>query len=223
MNLFAELKRRNVIRATVFYAAAVWALAQGIAQLAPLFGDYDWVARWFVIAAVSGFPFWIAFAWFYELTPQGLKREREIDPSQSITAHSGKKLDRWIFAVMGIAIVLLLTDRLVLRSGVNEAQTMAAAPAFNPPARSIAVLPFVNMSGDKEQDYLSDGLSEELLNALARIDDLQVAARTSSFYFKGEHADLATIAHKLNVASVLEGSVRRSGNYRYAARYRTTQ
>ena len=93
-----------------------------------------------------------------------------------------------------------------------EAPATATAPAFNPPAHSIAVLPFTNMSGDKEQDYFSDGLSEELLNSLARINELQVAARTSSFYFKGEHADLATIAHKLNVASVLEGSVRRSGH-----------
>jgi adenylate cyclase len=93
-----------------------------------------------------------------------------------------------------------------------ESPATAPAPAFNPPAHSIAVLPFTNMSGDKEQDYFSDGLSEELLNSLARITELHVAARTSSFYFKGEHADLATIAHKLNVASILEGSVRRSGH-----------
>src|SRR5258706_9119185 len=93
-----------------------------------------------------------------------------------------------------------------------EAPVTVPAPVFNPPAHSIAVLPFTNMSGDKEQDYFSDGLSEELLNSLARINELQVAARTSSFYFKGEHADLGTIAHKLNVASVLEGSVRRSGH-----------
>ncbi len=94
----------------------------------------------------------------------------------------------------------------------TPAAQSASAPAFSPPPHSIAVLPFANMSGDKEQDYFSDGLSEELLNALARINELQVVARTSSFYFKGEHADLATIAHKLNVASVLEGSVRRSGH-----------
>ena len=208
----AELRRRNVLRAGVLYIGAVWALAQGIAQLSPVVGTPDWVARWFLVAAAIGFPFWLAFAWFYELTPEGLKRESEIDPADSIAAHAGKRLDRWIFAVMGIAIVLLLTDRFVLRRGVNEAPAAAPAPAFNPPLRSIAVLPFTNTSGDKEQDYFSDGLSEELLNALARVDQLQVAARTSSFYFKGEHADLATIARKLNVASLLEGSVRRSGN-----------
>jgi TolB-like protein len=116
-----------------------------------------------------------------------------------------------LILVMGYFIV----DKFVLpkRSApAAEAPATAPAPAFNPPAHSIAVLPFTNMSGDKEQDYFSDGLSEELLNSLARINELQVAARTSSFYFKGEHADLATIAHKLNVASILEGSVRRSGH-----------
>lgn len=122
----------------------------------------------------------------------------------------------WI--VSGLLILVMgyfVVDKFVLpKRSVPEAEAPATAPApaFNPPAHSIAVLPFTNMSGDKEQDYFSDGLSEELLNSLARINELQVAARTSSFYFKGEHADLATIAHKLNVASVLEGSVRRSGN-----------
>ena len=105
------------------------------------------------------------------------------------------------------------TSRAMISAASEAASRTHASPtAFAPPPHSIAVLPFVNMSGDKEQDYFSDGLSEELLNSLARINELQVAARTSSFYFKGEHADLATIAHKLNVASVLEGSVRRSGH-----------
>ena len=122
----------------------------------------------------------------------------------------------WIVSALLILVMgYFVVDKFVrpMRSvPAAEAPATAPAPAFNPPAHSIAVLPFTNMSGDKEQDYFSDGLSEELLNSLARINELQVAARTSSFYFKGEHADLATIAHKLNVASVLEGSVRRSGH-----------
>ena len=122
----------------------------------------------------------------------------------------------WIVSALLILVMgYFVVDRFVLPKRsvpVVAAPAPAPAPAFNPPAHSIAVLPFANMSGDKQQDYFSDGLSEELLNSLARISELQVAARTSSFYFKGEHADLATIAHKLNVASVLEGSVRRSGN-----------
>jgi len=99
-SFFAELARRNVFRAGALYAGAIWALAQGIAQLGPSFGMPDWGTRWFVIAGVIGFPFWLAFAWFYEFTPEGLKRESEIDPADSITAHTGRKRDRWIFAVM---------------------------------------------------------------------------------------------------------------------------
>ena len=211
LGFIAELRRRNVLRAGVLYVGATWALAQGIAQLAPVVGAPDWVARWFLIAAAIGFPFWLAFAWCFAFTPQGLKRESALDQGDPATAREGKRLDRWIFAVMGVAIVLLLTDRFVLDRGVDQAPAIAPAPAFNPPLRSIAVLPFANISGDPSQDYFSDGLSEELLNSLARIEELQVAARTSSFHFKGKDAELATIARKLNVASVLEGSVRRSG------------
>jgi TolB-like protein/Flp pilus assembly protein TadD len=203
---FAELKRRNVLRAAAFYVAATWALAQGIAQLSPVVGAPDWAARWFLVAAAIGFPFWIAFSWFYEFTPEGLKRESEIDPAQSITAHTGKKLDRWIFAIMGVAIVLLLTDRFVLHHGVNADGDAAVSE------KSIAVLPFVNMSSDKEQEYFSDGISEELLNLLAKIPQLQVTARTSSFSFKGKEVAIPEIARTLHVAHVLEGSVRKSGN-----------
>src|SRR5262245_37008345 len=124
-SLFAELRRRNVLRAAILYIGAVWALAQGIAQLSPVVGAPEWAARWFLVAAAVGFPFWIAFAWFYEFTPEGLKRESEIDPADSIVAHSGTKLDRWIFVIMGVAIVLLLTDRFVLRRGVNQEAEVA--------------------------------------------------------------------------------------------------
>lgn len=202
-SFFSELKRRNVLRAAALYIGAAWALSQGLAQLLPVFDIPNWVTRWFVIAVIIGFPFAMLFSWFYEWTPHGIQRESEGERDDSVARQTGKKLDRWIIAVLGLAVVLLLANTFVLHT--------APAPAFNPPARSIAVLPFTNMSGDKEQDYFSDGMSEELLNSLARINELQVAARTSSFYFKGEHADLATIARKLNVASVLEGSVRRSG------------
>ena len=144
-------------------------------------------------------------------------------PTSSIGAASSrsKRLSYRSFVpwiVSGLLILVMgyfLVDKFVrpVRSGqAAEAPALGTVPAFSPPAHSIAVLPFTNMSGDKQQDYFSDGLSEELLNSLARINELQVAARTSSFYFKGEHADLATIAHKLNVASILEGSVRRSGH-----------
>src|ERR1051325_9211332 len=105
-NLFAELKRRNVIRAAILYLGAIWALAQGISQLGPSFGAPDWATRWFVVAAAIGFPFWSAFAWFYEFTPEGLKRESEIDPADTIAHQTGRKLDFAIIAVLTVAVVL---------------------------------------------------------------------------------------------------------------------
>ncbi|HEY2396957.1 MAG TPA: hypothetical protein VGH81_13415 [Rudaea sp.] len=139
-SFFAELKRRNVLRAGALYAGAIWALAQGVAQLGPAFGLPDSLTRWCVTAGVTGFPFWLAFSWFYELTPEGLKRESEIGPDDSISRQTGKKLDRLIIAVLTLAVVLPLTERLLFRD--------ADAPAVMPtttsaaiPGKSIAVLP----------------------------------------------------------------------------------
>ncbi|HET7064507.1 MAG TPA: tetratricopeptide repeat protein [Rudaea sp.] len=203
-SFFAELKRRNVIRAAVLYVGAIWALAQGIAQLGSSVGAPEWATRWFLVAAAIGFPFWLAFAWFFEFTPEGIKREAEVEPHESIAHHTGRKLDFAIIGVLAIAVVLLVTDRFVLRHGVNEEAVVAE--------HSIAVLPFVDMSSGKDQEYFSDGISEELLNLLAKIPQLHVAARTSSFSFKGKNAPVPEIARTLLVAHVLEGSVRKSGD-----------
>ncbi|MDE1960794.1 MAG: hypothetical protein KGH80_04280 [Xanthomonadaceae bacterium] len=203
MSFVAELRRRNVLRAAVLYIGAVWALAQGIAQLGPPLGAPDWIVRWFVIAACIAFPFWLAFAWFYEWTPQGLRRESEIAANASIVRSTGRKLDRAIIVVLAIAVVMLLTEILVPR----KTQTAEAAA----PGQSVAVLPFVNMSGDAKNDYFSDGITEEILNALAQVPNLKVAARTSAFAFKGREGDLRKIADTLDVATVLEGGVQKSG------------
>ena len=209
MSLFAELQRRNVLRAGVLYAGAVWALAQGLAQLLPLFGDYEWIARWVVVAGVIGFPFWIAFAWFYEFTPQGLKRESEIEADASIVRGTGRALDKWIIAVLVVAVVLLLTNTFVWRSGAG----LHGGSASTAPAKSIAVLPLVNESGDARQDYFSDGLSEELISALGQVRALKVIGRNSSFQFRGRaQDDTAGIGAKLGVATLLEGTVRKQGN-----------
>jgi TolB-like protein/Tfp pilus assembly protein PilF len=208
--LFRELKRRNVLRAAALYIAAVWALSQGIAQLGPPLGAPDWIVRWFVIAGLVGFPFWIAFAWFFEFTPSGLKRESEIDPADSIAHHTSRKLNYWITGVLAVAVVLLLTNTFVLHHGVNE-QAAAPAPVSAPP-NSIAVLPFTNESSDKQQDYFADGIAEDLLNLLTEVQPLQVAARTSSFAFKGKGLGVPEIAAKLHVANVLEGSVFKQGD-----------
>ena len=208
MGILAELKRRNVLRAGVLYIGAAWALTQGLAQLFPVFGINDWVVRWIVIAAVIGFPFWIAFAWFYELTPSGLRRESDIDPADSAAHATNRKFDFAIIGVLAIAVVLLLTNTLVWHKG----RGLETGSGTSAPPLSIAVLPFVNMSPDKQQDYFSDGLSEELLNQLAQVPQLRVIARTSSFSFKGKEVDIATIAKALHVANVLEGSVRKDGD-----------
>ena len=208
-SFLAELQRRNVLRAGVLYAGAVWALAQGIAQLGPPLGAPDWTTRWFVIAAIIGFPFWIAFAWFYEFTPQGLKRESEIAADDSVAHSTGRKLDKWIIAVLVVAVVLLLTNTFVWRKGAGLANDSALA---NIPAKSIAVLPFVNLSGDPKQVYFSDGVTEEVLNALAQLPNLKVAARTSAFTFKSNASDVHEVGRVLGVATVLEGSIQKSGD-----------
>ncbi|HEY3519769.1 MAG TPA: hypothetical protein VGK80_01870, partial [Rhodanobacteraceae bacterium] len=207
---FAELKRRNVLRAVVLYAGAVWALAQGLAQLLPLFGDYGWIARWFVIAAVIGFPFWVGFAWFYEFTPQGLKRESEIAADASITRSTGRKLDKWIIAVLGIAVVLLLTNLFVWHKGAGPANDVTAFSSAIP-QKSVAVLPMANESDAKDEQYFSDGLSEDLITALSQFDGLKVISRNSSFQFLDSKLSSSAIGQALGVAHLLEGSVRKLG------------
>jgi TolB-like protein/Tfp pilus assembly protein PilF len=208
-SLFSELKRRNVLRAGVLYAGAVWALVQGIAQLGPFFAAPEWTVRWFVIAGLVGFPFWIAFAWFYEFTPKGLKRESEIAADASIVRSTGRAMDKWIIAVLVIAVVLLLTNTFVWRKG----EGLDGGSVSEAPAKSIAVLPLLNESGDKSQDYFSDGLSEELISALGQVRSLKVIGRNSSFQFRGRaQDDTAGIGAKLGVATLLEGTVRKQGD-----------
>ena len=212
--LFAELKRRNVLRASLLYAGTVWALAQGIAQLGPSIGAPEWITRWFLVAVVIGFPLWIAFAWFYEFTPQGLKRESEIAPGDSIARSTGRKLDFWIIGVLAVAVVLLLTNQFVLRgdaTSVAGAQAVAANLA-KAPDKSIAVLPLDNASGDQDQLYFSDGLSEDLITALSQFDGLKVISRNSAFQFRDSKESASAIGAKLGVAHLLEGSVRRLGD-----------
>ena len=201
-SFFDELRRRNVFRAGALYIGAVWALAQGIAQLGPAFGAPDWVTRWFTIAGVIGFPFWIAFAWFFELTPEGLKLERDVEPGESITHHTGRKLDFWIIGVLSLAVVLLLTNQIVAHR-----ESTAGIPD-----QSVAVLPLANEGGNQDEQYFSDGLSEDLIITLSRFAGLKVISRNSSFQFRDSKDDSRTIGVKLGVAHLLEGSVRRVGD-----------
>ena len=204
--LFEELKRRNVLRAAVLYAGAVWALAQGIAQLGPSFDAPDWITRWFVIAGIIGFPFWIAFAWFYEFTPQGIRRESDVAPNESITHSTARKLDFAIIGVLVVAVALLASGYFVHRNAPDP------NTVFNPPADTLVVLPFTNLNGDPKQQYFSDGITEELTNALGQNTGLKVIAWDTASHYRDSTQPATAIGEALNVANVLTGKILREGN-----------
>ncbi|HNP64583.1 MAG TPA: hypothetical protein PKH39_11675, partial [Woeseiaceae bacterium] len=213
MSIFQELQRRNVIRVAVAYAIASWVLLQIVDVISPIFELPVWAPRLvFVLLAVGLVPTLI-FAWVYEITPEGVKKESEIDHSQSIAGTTGKKLNVIIAVSLVVAVGLLLTDRFQPSSDVSTsvAEASETGEVENLAPSSIAVLPFVNMSSDEEQEYFSDGITEEILNSLASVAELKVAGRTSSFAFKGQNDDLRRIGDALGVAHILEGSVRKAG------------
>lgn len=215
MSLFEELKRRNVFRVGIAYSVASWLLLQLSDVLAPLLNLPETAQRYVLFALVIGFIPALIFAWAFELTPDGIRKEKDVDRSQSIAPKTGRKLDRTIIVVLALAVVFLLYKQMGQQDGESD-QVAAQPPVVDvSPAnvvKTVAVLPFVNMSSDPEQEYFSDGLSEELLNRLAKNNQLHVAARTSAFQFKGQNLDISEIGRQLNVAHVLEGSVRKAGN-----------
>jgi TolB-like protein/Tfp pilus assembly protein PilF len=203
-SFLAELRRRNVLRAAALYAASAWALSQGAAQLLPVFGASERVVRWIVVAAIVGFPFWLILAWFFELTPEGLKRESEHGPLDAPSSRiANRRLDRWIIAVLAVAVVMLLTDRFVVHRDERSAADAR---------RSIAVLPFENMSSDKDNVYFVDGMRDLILTKLADIGELRVTSSTSTEQLASHPGDLKAVAQRLDVASILEGSVQKAGN-----------
>ncbi len=226
MSFLAELRRRNVIRMAGLYVVGAWLVVQVAETLLPAFDVPAWVLRAIIIVLALGFVPALVFSWIFELTPDGLKRDADVDPSSSIAPQTGRRMDRVLFAVMALALAYFALDKFVLGSRPDTAPPATAESPGTPGAAepgdasvatpthaaSIAVLPFVNMSSDPEQEFFSDGLSEELLNRLAQVPKLRVIARTSSFSFKDKDVDVATIARALDVANVLEGSVRRSGD-----------
>ena len=226
MSFFNELKRRNVFRVAIAYLAGAWLLIEVAGTLFPAFGVPDWGVRFVVIVLSLGFLPALIISWAYEMTPEGLKREKDVVRDVSITHVTAKRLDGITIGLIVVALVFILADRLWLSPRFADQSVPPAEVVTdheqNPgpesiqsqyPPNSIAVLPFVNMSSDPEQEYFSDGISEELLNLLAKIPELQVISRSSSFAFKGEKTDIPTVAKKLNVALVLEGSVRKAGNH----------
>ena len=200
--LFDELKRRNVVRVGIAYIVIGWVALQVADVLFDIFEAPTWVGKTFAAFLLLGFPFICLFAWAFELTPEGMKKTVEVDRSDSITHSTGKKLNAIIIVSLIVAVAYFIWER----------QTLRSPDAADLTDKSIAVLPFVNMSSDQEQEWFADGLTEEILNSLARMPDLLVASRTSSFHYKGRNEDISNIAAELGVAHVLEGSVRRSGD-----------
>ena len=202
-NFFQELKRRNVFRVGLAYAAIAWLILQASDIVLENFGTPGWVMKTLMFFLAIGFPMAIFFAWAYEMTPEGIKREKEVDRSQSITQQTGQKLNRTIIVVLLAAVGFLLVDKFVLQDGT---------PATTSAAKSVAVLPFVAMSRGPDDEFFADGLTEEILNSLTRVPELLVTARTSAFHFKGQDIPIPEIADALGVAHVVEGSVRRDGD-----------
>lgn len=206
-SFFAELKRRNIFRVASVYAVVGWIVMQVISVMTPALNLPDWVDSFCAIILIAGFPIAMLLAWAFELTPEGVKRTNAVAPEDSITADTSRKLDYAILA------------GLVLVAGLIAFQTFrSSSPTTTPPPNaevgeaSIAVLPFVDLSPNGDQEYFGDGISEELLNVMAQVKELEVAGRTSSFAFKGQNKDLREIAEILDVAHILEGSVRKSGD-----------
>jgi len=197
MSFFEELKRRNVIRMALLYALAAWLIMQVAEVLIGLAKLPEWLGLAILGLLAIGFPIALILAWLYEITPDGLSRETGVDQEGSIAQVTGQRLNFIVIALLSAAVILFAYDK-----------WWTSAPS----QQSIAVLAFENMSGDPDYEYFSDGISEELLNLLAQIPDLRVISRSSTFSYKGKQVDVPTIGAQLNVAHVLEGSVRRMGD-----------
>ncbi len=222
MTFFHELKRRNVFRVGVAYLLAAWVLLQIVDLVLDVISAPEWILQVFALAAAIGLPTVLIFAWAFELTPEGLKRESQVDRSSSITPQTGRKLDRAIIVLLVLTVAALLTDRylnLERRSDESVVEQTVEEPATGstPTAdqtvtqRSVAVLPFLALSSGADDEYFADGLTEEILNALSQLPELLVTARTSAFHFKGQDLPVQEIAGQLGVRHIVEGSVRRAG------------
>ena len=224
MSLLGELRRRNVIRMAGLYLVGAWLIVQIAETLLPIFHTPDWVLQVLVVLLTLGFIPALVFSWVYELTPEGLKRDGDGSASESIAPQTAKRMDQLTLAGVVVLLLVIAADR--YWPGAPAPQAAEAATSARPVAGgesmpaadngeaepgSIAVLPFVNMSADAENEYFSDGISEELLNVLVKVEGLSVASRTSSFAYKGRELSAAAIGEALQVAHVLEGSVRKAG------------
>lgn len=220
MSILAELKRRNVLRVAAAYLVAAWLIIQVVETITPSFGFGDAAVRIVTLVAAIGLVPTLVLAWAFELTPDGIRKDKDLDGSEPGRSAAGKRLDRVILVVLAAAVAYFAFDKFLLSpqqiagteirgegAAGRDADRMEA-PVEPNIDRSIAVLAFQDLSQEKNQEYLSDGIAEELLNRLARIPELRVTSRYSAFYYKGKDIKLADVARELNVGHILEGSVR---------------
>src|SRR5437899_12530814 len=208
-NFFNELKRRNVIRAAGLYLVGAWLLTQVASTVLPMFGAPDWFPRSVVILLALGFLPALIFSWVFELTPQGLKRDEDVRPEESIAPQTGRRMNRMIIAVLVLALGYFAFDKFVLAPRRAAATNDSSSDAN---AKSIAVLPFENLSDEKQNAYFAEGVQDEILTRLAKVADLKVIARTSTQRFKSAPENLPQIAKQLGVMNILEGSVQKAND-----------
>lgn len=210
MSLWAELKRRNVVKVGIAYLTLAWIVIEATSMAVPALSLSPALNGIVFYLGLIGFPFAIFFAWAFELTPDGIIRAESVDPEKSVTQSTGKKLEHIIVGLLAIAVLFLVWENYIRSPEEQIIEPELVALVEEPP--SVAVLPFVNMSSDQEQEYFSDGISEEILNVLAKIPGLHVTSRSSAFAFKGKDLDLKDVAKQLGVNHILEGSVRKAGD-----------
>lgn len=203
---FNELRRRNVFKGAISYLVFSWVLLQVITIVGPMFNAPAWVAKIVLVLLIVLFPIWVIISWFFEVTEDGLKRTADVPLERSISKKTGKKLSSFIIVSLFFAVVLLFVDRFRIKT--QEPLNSITTAHLEPSKNSIAVLPFKDLSPNKDQEYFADGLTEEILNSLAQIPELEITSRTSSFSFKNKNESAQAIAKKLHVNYLVEGSVR---------------
>lgn len=201
-NYWKELKRRNVIKAGLAYLIVAWLITQVLSIVLPTFEAPPYILKSALIILMIGFPLWIVFSWVYEFTPEGIRKTTHIEPEISMLPKTGYRLNKVIIFSLSLAVIVLVMDRFLNKP----------VQVLNYGDKSIAVLAFTDMSPDKDHEYFSDGISEELLNILVKVPELKVISRTSSFSYKDKNLTATEIGQELNVSHILEGSIRKAGN-----------
>src|SRR5437868_7930564 len=207
MSFFAELKRRNVYKVAIAYVVVAWLLIQAASIFFPAFDAPSWVMKVFIIVIVFGFPVALIFSWAFEITPEGIKLESEIEQSKSITRRTGRKI-----VAVTIALAVVAAGLFVYQLVRSKSDTLSSPTTAMIANKSIAVLPFDNLSRDPDNAYFCEGVQDEILTRLAKVADLKVISRTSTQHFKSTPDNLPQIAKQLGVTNILEGSVKKASD-----------